>query len=260
MSVTANKTSVAGASVPSYFEKYPGLYRNLDLTRIPAHVAIIMDGNGRWARQKGWQRFLGHQHATESVRESVKTAGELGVKVLSLFAFSTENWSRPREEVEFLLRLFDRTLRDEMQDMNQNNVRLRLCGERDRLPDWLNATIDEAMKLMAGNTGLILNLVVNYGGKQDILQAADKIAESRRAGGGPVTEEEFQKLLLTGDLPPVDLLVRTSGENRISNFFLWQAAYAELVFIKILWPDFRREHFLDALLEYQRRDRRFGGV
>ncbi|MBI4063914.1 MAG: di-trans,poly-cis-decaprenylcistransferase [Elusimicrobia bacterium] len=221
-----------------------------------------MDGNGRWARGKGWTRIFGHEHGRDSVREAVKTSGELGVKALSLFAFSTENWSRPKEEVEFLMRLFDRTLREETQEMAASNVRLRTSGDLSRFPAWLQETIRHSVETLSGNTGLILNLAVNYGGKQDILQAVNRLQEGYRIQdtGYRVTEEEFEKHLQTSGLPAVDLLIRTSAEQRISNFFLWQAAYAEFVFMDVYWPDFRRQHLLKAILEYQGRDRRFGNV
>lgn len=245
------------SAVPSYFSSCASIFLQLDLKRIPKHIAIIMDGNGRWAKSKGWMRVRGHEAATASVRESVRACGELGVSVLSLFAFSTENWSRPKEEVEFLFKLFQKTLESELEELKANNVRLRLCGDAGPLPEWLKATIRRCEEALAANTGLILNLAVNYGGKQDILNAVNQAV---KGGAKKITEEIIAEHLLTDGLPDVDLMVRTSGELRISNFFLWQAAYAELYFPKILWPDFRREHLLEAVLEYQSRDRRFGNV
>ncbi|MBI4667589.1 MAG: di-trans,poly-cis-decaprenylcistransferase [Elusimicrobia bacterium] len=247
--------------LPAYFERYRELFSKLDREHIPCHAAIIMDGNGRWARQRGLVRYRGHEHAMKSVRESVRASAELGLKALSLFAFSTENWKRPKEEVAFLLRLFDRTLANELDELCGNNVRFMCSGDRQKLPDWLNKTIDRAGEMLAKNTGLILNLAVNYGGKQDILQAVNKLLKGgARSAQREITETEFEKALFTGNLPPVDLMIRTSGEQRISNFFLWQAAYAELIFLDVLWPDFRRQHLLEAVIEYQNRDRRFGAI
>ena len=251
---------VKKTQMKDYFSRCLELSAKVDKTRVPRHAAVIMDGNGRWARARGWKRFLGHENAREAVREAMRASGEIGIEVLSLFAFSTENWARPKEEVEFLFHLFERVLAEEVGEMNQNNVRLRFCGERERLPDWFVRRLDECIELCRDNTGLILNLAVNYGGKQDILQAVNRLRELRVEDESRVGEEEFAKYLLTGDLPQVDLLIRTSSEYRISNFFLWQTAYAELVFLKVLWPDFRREHLLEAVIEYQRRDRRFGNV
>lgn len=245
--------------IPEYFCPCSSLYLQVDLKRLPKHIAIIMDGNGRWAKKQGFLRFKGHEHARASVRECVRSCGELGVEALSLFAFSMENWKRPKEEVYFLLNLFKKTLEEEREELDQNNVRLRIAGDRKALPEWLNSAIDETGEALRDNTGLLLNLAINYGGKQDILQAVNKWSEMR-GQRSEVTEEDFEKCLYTNGLPPVDLMIRTSGELRISNFFLWQAAYAELYFTPVLWPDFRRQHLLEAILDYQKRDRRFGGA
>jgi len=244
------------SEIQSYFYSCDSLYKQLNLQRVPKHIAIIMDGNGRWAKQRGFMRIRGHEHARTSVRECVKTCGELGVKALSLFAFSTENWSRPKEEVDFLFKLFQMTLEQEGDELNKSSVFLRVSGDRTQLPDWLNKTLDSSIKNLSGNHGLVLNLAVNYGGKQDILQAVNKVISV----GSKITEGEFEKALYTNGLPDVDLLIRTSGELRISNFFLWQAAYAELYFTPVLWPDFRREHLLEAILDFQKRNRRFGAI
>ncbi len=242
-----------------YFKQQQEEWSKVDFARVPAHIAIIMDGNGRWAKERGWQRVMGHENARTSVRESVRACGELGVKVLSLFAFSTENWTRPKQEVDFLFELFKRTLEGERQELADNNVRLSVCGDRARLPAWLDKSISAVEDALAKNTGLLLNLAVNYGGKQDVLRATQRLMASGK-DPAKVTADDLTAQLYTAGLPDVDLLIRTSGEQRISNFFLWQAAYAELCFLPVLWPDFRREHLLGAVLEYQGRSRRFGAL
>lgn len=252
---------VLNSAIPEYFSHCSSLYLQVDPTRVPRHIAIIMDGNGRWARQKGLLRVRGHEHARASVREAARACGEIGVKALSLFAFSTENWKRPPGEVDFLLHFLKTTLEDEAKDLSDENVSLRVSGDLGALPDWLNLTLSNSVKALQANTGLILNLAINYGGKQDIVQAMNKMLEARSLKSEvEISEDEFEKYLYTSGLPDVDLLIRTSGELRISNFFLWQAAYAELYFTPLLWPDFRREHVLEAVLEYQKRQRRFGGL
>jgi undecaprenyl diphosphate synthase len=223
---------------------------------IPRHIAIIMDGNGRWAERRELPRIFGHQAGTKSVREMVKACGELGVKVLTLYAFSTENWSRPKEEVEGLMELLSHMLSTEVEDLNKNKVQLRTIGRTQDLPERVRSELDQAIQKLKSNRGLILNLALNYGGRQEIADAASKMAQ---AGITSVTPEKFSQYLSTAGLPDPDLMIRTSGEMRISNFLLFQLAYAEFFITKTLWPDFRRRHLLEAIAEFQKRDRRFGG-
>jgi undecaprenyl diphosphate synthase len=233
------------------------LLSQIDKTRLPRHIAVIMDGNGRWAKKRGLPRLLGHKAGTESVREAVKVCGELGVEALTLYAFSTENWSRPMDEVKGLMTLLIHTLRREVQDLDKSNVRLRTSGRVDKLPKDVQKELQKSIDALAGNTGLILNLALNYGGRQDIVDAANALL---RAGKKEVTEEDLSAHLSTAGLPDPDLLIRTSGEMRISNFLLWQCAYAEFHITPILWPDFRRPQIYEAVLDYQSRHRRFGGL
>jgi undecaprenyl diphosphate synthase len=233
------------------------LLKKIDASRLPAHVAIIMDGNGRWAKKRHLPRLFGHRVGAKSVREIVEVAGELGIKVLTLYAFSTENWSRPSTEVSGLMRLLKQTLRNEMPNLNKNNVRLETIGDLTRLPKDVQEEINKTKKGLAANAGLRLVLALNYGGRQDIIQACNAVIAK---GIMTVTEELFTAYLQTSHVPDPDLLIRTSGENRVSNFLLWQIAYTELHITPTLWPDFRRQHFYQAMLDYQSRDRRFGAV
>jgi undecaprenyl diphosphate synthase len=228
-----------------------------DLQRVPAHVAIIMDGNGRWAKEQSLPRLLGHRDGTKSVREIVKAAGEWGIKFLTLYAFSTENWQRPVLEVKGLMGLLVHTLRREVADLQKNNVRLRAMGHLEKLPIGVRRELDKSIKLLSRNSGLTLNLALNYGARQEIVDALQSIIDS---GVKTVTEEEVSRRLTTADCPDPDLIIRTSGESRLSNFLLWQAAYAEIYITPTLWPDFRRSQFHDALMDYQSRHRRFGGL
>jgi len=216
-----------------------------------------MDGNGRWAKARGLPRVAGHQAGIESVREVVRSCAELGVKVLTLYSFSTENWLRPREEVSELMRLLCWALGRETAELAKNNVRLRACGRLEGLPGMVQEELSRAIKLLEGQTGLSLNLALNYGSRQEITDAVNRLLAS---GLKSVTEEELSKALDTAGLPDPDLLIRTSGEMRVSNFLLWQIAYAELYVTPVCWPDFRREHLLEAIGEFQRRERRFGGL
>lgn len=233
------------------------LLKKIDKSALPAHVAIIMDGNGRWAKKRGLPRLFGHRQGTKSVREITEVAGQLGVQVLTLYAFSTENWSRPRPEIAGLMQLLKATLRGEEKHLDKNNVRLETIGDISKLPSNVQEQLKKTKQALSKNTGLRLVLALNYGGRQDIIQACNTLIAQKV---GSVTEELINSRLQTAGFPDPDLLIRTSGELRVSNFLLWQIAYAELHITPVLWPDFRRQHFYQAILDYQERDRRFGGV
>jgi len=231
------------------------------LLPIPAHVAIIMDGNGRWAHARGLPRIMGHKKGAEAVRATVTACGELGIDYLTLYAFSSENWKRPMEEVDDLMGLLRHYLRNELNRLNRNNVRLRCIGQRERLaPDIVNL-IEDAEARTAANTGLTLVLALNYGGQAEIVDAARQIARRVQQGlldPALIDETMFATHLQTKDFPDPDIIIRTSGEQRLSNFLLWQAAYAEFLFIDDYWPDFTKDRLLDAVNEYRSRDRRYG--
>lgn len=226
--------------------------------RIPTHVSIIMDGNGRWARERGKERLYGHLEGVESVRACSEAAAEAGVKYLSLFAFSEENWARPETEVEGLMKLMMQSIKNELPTLMKNNIRFVVKGNRSRLSDTLNKAIDDLMETTASLTRMTLVIFLSYSGQWDIVQAASRIAAEQPEG--ELTAEKFASYLVTSDIPDPDLLIRTSGEQRISNFLLWQTAYTEFVFSPVLWPDFRKEEFRAALDEYASRDRRYGKV
>jgi len=229
----------------------------------PRHVAIIMDGNGRWARARGLPRVAGHRQGVEAVRRTIKAAGETGVEVLTLFSFSSENWRRPRGEVDELMGLLRRYLKSEIADLHGRNIRFRTIGERDGLAPDILTLIDEAERMTAANDAMTLVLALNYGGRQDIARAARNIAESVHRGllrPEAVDDELFSSYLLTAGLPDPDLLIRTSGEQRISNFLLWQCAYAEMVFVDKFWPDFDADDLAAAIDEFAGRERRFGST
>jgi len=231
--------------------------------KIPQHVAIIMDGNGRWAENQGLPRIEGHKVGVESVRKMIRICMAKKVPCLSLFAFSSENWSRPAEEVNFLMELFIESLRKELVELNRNGIRMRFTGDRSILSPLLQEQMREAEATTANNTQFTLNLVVNYGGKWDIVTAVKKIAQAVVSGElalSDINEERFAHDLDTGDLPEPDLFIRTSGELRISNFFLWQLAYTELYFTDVHWPDFGEQEFELALASFSKRKRRFGQI
>ncbi len=233
----------------------------IDPKALPQHVGIIMDGNGRWAAERHMPRIHGHRSAVKAVRASVETAAELGLNVLTLFAFSTENWQRPKKEVSALMELFYEFLEKELHTMLENNVRFQLIGDRDKLPDFLQDRLSNALNSTSENTGLLLNLALNYGGRDEISRAVRKISESVKKG--ELQPENIDEALIsantyTAGLPDPDLIIRTSGELRLSNFLIWQAAYAEFYFTEVLWPDFNKEDLHKALLEYQNRKRRMG--
>lgn len=236
----------------------------IDRTRLPRHVAVIMDGNGRWAKSHGFRdRIRGHENAIDAVRDTVTGCAELGLEALTLYSFSKENWQRPQREINALMRLLDRFLIDERPTMMDNRVRLVASGEISDLPSKVVKTLEETIELTASNAGLVLNLALSYGGRFEIARAAQRLAQRAVDGEikpGDITEETFAKELYHAELPHPDLMIRTSGEMRISNFLLWQLAYAEFVITDVLWPDFRRADLHRALIEFQGRERRFGGV
>ena len=230
---------------------------------LPAHVAIIMDGNGRWAAQRNLPRVEGHRRGAESVREVLRCASKLGIRHLTLYAFSIENWNRPKEEVETLMKFLARYLKTEQQEMNQNNVRLRAIGQLDRLPGFVREQLDATIASLDQNTGTTLNLALSYGARTELVDAARAIAAKAKSGEmapADIDEQTLSDHLYTAGMPDPDLLIRTSGEMRVSNFMLWQLAYTELYITRVLWPDFGREDFFEAILDYQNRDRRFGSV
>ncbi|QKG53841.1 isoprenyl transferase [Hymenobacter sp. BRD67] len=233
----------------------------IDLSNIPAHVAVIMDGNGRWAKQRGGLRVFGHQSAITAVRDTVEEAAEIGVKYLTLYAFSTENWNRPAMEVTALMQLLVHTIRQETSTLLKNSVRLQAIGEISSLPGNCQRELAEAIELTKAGTRMTLVLALSYSGRWDITQAGQRLAADVAAGRllpAAVTEATITGYLATAGIPDPELLIRTSGEQRISNFLLWQLAYTELYITPLLWPDFRRSHFRDALRAYQSRERRFG--
>jgi len=240
------------------------LARSLDPARMPAHVAVIMDGNGRWAKRRSLPRVAGHKAGVEPVRVAVETCARLGLESLTLYAFSKENWKRPKAEVETLWRLLTYYLRREVPRLMANNIRMRAIGRTQALPEKVQRELAEASQLTGSNTGMILNLAINYGGRTEIVDAVNRlIAEARDAGTLDrlvVDEHAIERMLDTAGQSEPDLLIRTSGEMRISNFLLWQIAYAELYVTEICWPDFDRTCLLEAIAAYQKRDRRFGGL
>ena len=236
---------------------------NADPTPGPNHVAIIMDGNGRWAKARGLPRVAGHRRGADAVRRVVRGAGELGIPVLTLFAFSTENWTRPADEVSDLMGLLRHYLRNELDELHKNGARLRVIGNREGLAPDIVRDISGAENMTRSNSRIDVNICINYGARAEILQAVRSLARQVAAGELPadrIDEDLFENELLTAGVPDPDLLIRTSGEQRISNFMLWQCAYAELVFVDTLWPDFGKEHLEQAIAEFRRRERRYGGV
>ena len=233
--------------------------QGLDPNRIPSHVAIIMDGNGRWAEERGESRVFGHMHGVDAVRSSVEAAMELGVRHLTLYAFSTENWSRPKEEVEALMNLLVDTLVKEMKELGNKGVRLRTIGDVGALPKNCQAQLDEAEASTESNESLDLILALSYSSKWEMVQAIKKIIDSG-VSSADISAETVSEYLSTRGIPDPELMIRTSGEHRISNFLLWQLAYAEFHFTSTLWPDFGKENFFNAIRDFQKRERRFGGL
>ena len=239
------------------------LYDRINWQRLPRHVAIIMDGNGRWAQGKGLIRTAGHKAGVKTLKNILKAAIDLRIEALTVYAFSTENWKRPRPEVEFLMKLFSEYLIKELEEMNDYNVRIRFIGRMAGMPEGLQRQMREAEALMKDNTGIRFNVAANYGGQDELIRAAQSLA--RKAAEGKLIPEDIdaetveQELDTAGD-PPVDLVIRTSGDQRLSNFLLWQSAYAEFYFTDVNWPDFTPACFVDALVDFAGRDRRFGGL
>lgn len=235
--------------------------KRLDPRRIPEHVAIIMDGNGRWARNRAMQRSEGHAEGVNSVNRITRFSSDIGIKYLTLYAFSTENWNRPQAEVETLMHLIGWTIRRETPELLANNVKIHLLGEIDRLPKEVRDSLEEGRRATENCTGLNLMLCLSYSSRWELTRAAQKLARKALSGAispDDITEQDIAEELETHDIPDPDLLIRTGGEHRISNFLLWQAAYSELYFTPVLWPDFDNDAYLDALLDYQKRERRFG--
>ncbi len=255
-----------------------GLLEKLDLGRLPRHIAIIMDGNGRWAQKRHLPRVAGHRSGTQSARMAIETCARLHVEALTLYAFSVENWRRPKTEIEFLMQLLREYLRKEMPLLQRNNIRMRFLGRADELPEPVQKDTRDAVEATSKNTGMVLCIALNYGGRAEIVDAINAILSSRngrhpvtpgestspaafpQTHREPITEEDLARHLYTGDLPDPDLLIRTSGEMRVSNFLLWQIAYAEIFVTETLWPDFNRARFLESLIDYQKRERRYGAI
>ena len=255
------------------------LLENLDFSRLPRHIAVIMDGNGRWAQKRHLPRVAGHRAGTKSARTTIETCARLHIEALTLYAFSVENWRRPKTEIEFLMQLLREYLRKEMPLLQKNNIRMRFLGRADELPDAVQRDTREATEATAKNTGMVLSIALNYGGRAEIVDAMNAILAARAAQSngnshpvaqgesairdpfrGSITEDDLAQHLYTADLPDPDLLIRTSGEMRVSNFLLWQIAYAEIFVTETLWPDFNRARLLEALLDYQKRERRYGAI
>ena len=237
------------------------LKSKINIEKLPKHIAIIMDGNGRWAKKHGQPRVFGHRNGVKAVRETTEAAAELGVKYLTLYAFSTENWSRPQTEVSALMRLLIETVRKELSTLTKNNIRLQAIGDLSKLPPATYKALMEGIEKTKTHTRMTLVLALNYSAKWEILDATKKIAkavQSNEIQADEITEDVFSNALSTAGMPDPELLIRTSGEQRISNFLLWQIAYAELRFFPIFWPDFRKEHLYEAIVDYQNRERRFG--
>ena len=243
------------------------LLEKLDVSRLPRHIAVIMDGNGRWAQKRHLPRIVGHSTGTESARTTIETCARLNIEALTLYAFSVENWRRPKTEIEFLMKLLRQYIRNEMPLIQRNNIRMRFLGRSDDLPLAVQKDTRDAIEATARNTGMVLSIALNYGGRAEIVDAMNALLAERRRHNGhanstsaPITEEQFARYLYTADLPDPDLLIRTSGEMRVSNFLLWQIAYAEIFVTDVLWPDFNRARLFEALLDFQKRERRYGGI
>lgn len=237
------------------------LLQKINKERLPRHIAIIMDGNGRWAKEQGQDRLFGHYHGVESVRDIVEGCAELGVQYLTLYAFSTENWDRPQYEVIGLMELLVKTIRNEVESLHKNNIKLHVIGDMNMLPEYARRELQEALDFTSNNTGLNLIMALSYSGRWELLNAVKNIAHEVEKGRLSVEEIDqvtLQKYLCTGDFPDPELMIRTSGEYRISNFLLYQLAYAELYFTAVRWPEFRKNNLYEAILDYQGRERRFG--
>ena len=244
------------------------LLEKLDLTRLPRHVAVIMDGNGRWAQKRHLPRIAGHRQGTQSARTTIETCARLKIEALTLYAFSVENWRRPKTEIDFLMQLLREYLKKEMPLLQKNEIRMRFLGRIHELPAGVQKDVREAEEKTAGNKGMVLCVALNYGGRAEIVDAMNAVLKESAAlkeesgipVASPINEEHLSRHLYTEGLPDPDLLIRTSGEMRVSNFLLWQIAYAEIFVTETLWPDFNRARLLEALVEFQKRERRYGGI
>ena len=238
------------------------LLKQIDPAKLPRHVAVIMDGNGRWAGLRSLPRVAGHRAGIESVREIVETSAHMGLEILTLYAFSVENWKRPHSEVRTLWRLLKEYVRRELKNLDDANIRFRTIGRTQELDESVRAELDRAIQKTRDNTGMRLNVALNYGGRTELVDTFNRILEDHGQNGhtAPVDEETIGKYLYTAGIPDPDLLIRTSGEMRISNFLLWQIAYSEIYITPTYWPDFRRRHLFEAIVEYQKRERRYGGI
>ena len=239
------------------------LKENINPNNLPEHIAVIMDGNGRWAKRKGAARIFGHRNAVDAVRATIEGCGELGIKYVTLYAFSTENWGRPKDEVDALMELLVNTLKKEVKSLNENKVKLKAIGDVTQLPPNCQQNLADAIEATAGNSGLTVVIALSYSGRWEITEAVKRIAEevaSRKLMPGEINERIIASHLETAGIPDPELLIRTSGELRISNFLLWQIAYSEIYITQTLWPDFRKEDLYEAIVAYQKRERRFGKV
>ena len=238
------------------------LLQKLDPSRLPRHIAVIMDGNGRWAKKRHLPRIAGHSAGTQSARVTVETCARLKIEALTLYAFSVENWRRPKAEIEFLMQLLREYVRKELPLLQRNNVRMRFIGRPEELPEAVQRETRDATAATANNSGMVLNIAVNYGGRAEIVDAMNAIVAERNGhpNYAPITEQQISRHLYTSDIPDPDLLIRTSGEMRVSNFLLWQIAYAEIFVTETLWPDFNRARLLESLIDFQKRERRYGGI
>ena len=245
------------------YKKDSDLSKQIDKQKVPEHVAIIMDGNGRWATQKGLPRSFGHNKGVNVLKETIKVSKKLGCKILTVYAFSTENWSRPNKEVDFLINLFEKVLKKEIGGINQEGIKIKFVGDSSPFPETLKSIFKSSEDLTKNNISFKLNVCVNYGGRQEIVKVAKELALKSSSGEikpSEVNEELFNSELLTQGTKDPELLIRTSGEKRISNFLLWQLAYSEIYISDVLWPDFNEFEFLKAIIDYQSRNRRFGGI
>jgi undecaprenyl diphosphate synthase len=258
---TKQQIAALGALGPVTSEEVQ-LLEKLDLERLPRHVAVIMDGNGRWAQRRHLPRVAGHRKGVQSARTTIETCARLNIEALTLYAFSVENWRRPKTEIDFLMALLREYLRKEMPLIQRNNIRMRFLGRIEELPEGVQQDTREAVERTAGNTGMVLCLALNYGGRAELVDAMNAVLAERNGNGTPVrvTEEQISRRLYTAGLPDPDLLIRSSGEMRVSNFLLWQIAYAEIYVTDTLWPDFNRARLFEALIEFQGRERRYGGI
>ena len=258
----AHSLELSAAALGPVTAEEAHILKKLDWERLPRHIAVIMDGNGRWAQKRHLPRVAGHRAGTQSARTTIETCARLKVEALTLYAFSVENWRRPKAEIEFLMQLLREYLRKEMPLIQRNNIRMRFLGRPDELPTGVQKDTREAMEATAGNTGMVLAIALNYGGRAEIVDAMNAILAERNGNGAgaAVTEEQLSRHLYTANLPDPDLLIRTSGEMRVSNFLLWQIAYAEIFVTETLWPDFNRARLLEALVDFQGRERRYGGI